>query len=191
MVAEVRKRTDVPIVLFSYFNPLLNYGIEKLASDGASAGIDGVLVTDVVGDEAAAVGRILRAKRIDLISLVAPTTTDDRLQQIAKNSSGFLYAVSRAGVPGARSEMSDEAEKLVRRVRRSTDLPVAVGFGISTREQIEDVWRYADAAVVGSAIVNEIAGAVDGPAAVSRVDSFVRELLPTTPVVFQSGCRVG
>ena len=177
MVPGLRKQTDVPIVLFSYLNPLMSYGIEKLADDAASAGIDGILITDVIDDEAAAIGNIFKANNIDLISLIAPTTTDERLKTIADAASGFLYAVSRAGVTGARTETSNEAKSLVQRARRFTDLPIAVGFGISTREQIEGVWRYADAAVVGSAIVNEISEAADGTA-VERVEDFVRTLVP-------------
>jgi tryptophan synthase alpha chain len=177
MVSKVREKTNVPIVLFSYLNPLLNYGIEKLAADAANAGIEGVLITDVIGAEAAEIGDHFHSKNIDLISLIAPTTTDDRLKAIAEASSGFLYAVSRAGVTGARTEMSDEAEKLVTRARKFTALPIAVGFGISTREQIEQVWHYADAAVVGSAIVREIAKSNDKKE-VERVETFVRGLLP-------------
>lgn len=179
MVADVRKQIDVPIVLFSYLNPLLNYGIERLTNDAAAVGIDGILITDVIGLEAAEIGKLLRSKNIDLISLIAPTTTDERLGSIAEASSGFLYAVSRAGVTGARTEMSDEAEKLVNRARKFTDLPIAVGFGISTSAHITDVWRYADATVVGSAIVSEIANG-DKLAAVKRVETFVRGLLPTS-----------
>lgn len=177
MVSKIREKTSVPIVLFSYLNPLLNYGIEKLAADAADVGIDGVLITDVIGAEASEIGTLLGSKGIDLISLIAPTTTDDRLKAIAEASSGFLYAVSRAGVTGARTEMSDEAEKLVTRTRKFTNLPIVVGFGISTKEQIEQVWRYADAGVVGSAIVSEIAKSND-KTAVERVETFVRGLLP-------------
>ena len=180
MVAELRTRFDVPIVLFSYLNPLYRYGIDRLAADAAAAGIDGVLVTDAVDDEAAEIASILKKNGLDLIQLVAPTTTDGRLEKIAESSSGFIYAVARAGVTGAREEKSTAAETLVRRVREFTDLPVAVGFGISTREQIEDVWRYADAAVVGSAIVAEIERSLeDGLDAAVRLRKFVGELLPS------------
>ncbi len=156
MAAGLRTETDVPLVLFSYLNPLFRYGIERLADDAADAGVDGILVTDAVDEEAAEIADVLRKNGLDLISLIAPTTTEDRLKKIAERSSGFIYAVSRAGVTGAQNETSTTAEALVERVREYTDLPVAVGFGISTREQIEAVWCYADAAVVGSAIVVEI-----------------------------------
>ncbi|MCC7307189.1 MAG: tryptophan synthase subunit alpha, partial [Acidobacteria bacterium] len=144
MAASLRREIDIPLVLFSYLNPLFRYGIERLADDAAAAGVDGILVTDAVDEEAAEIADVLRKNGLSLISLIALTTTEDRLKKIAERSSGFIYAVSRAGVTGARNETSTTAEALVERVREYTDLPVAVGFGISTREQIEDVWRYAD-----------------------------------------------
>jgi tryptophan synthase alpha chain len=189
-VAEARRQTDVPIVLFSYFNPLLQFGAEKtadgtsappafeaLAREAQAAGVDGFLVTDLVPEEAGEFASVLRAHDLDLIFLVAPTSTDERLQMVAARASGFIYAVSRAGVTGAQAEMSAEAEKLVSRVRRFSDLSVAVGFGISTPEQVADVWRYADAAVVGSAIVSEIEQARSADDAVARVGQFARELI--------------
>lgn len=179
MTARLRSQIEIPIVLFSYLNPLISYGIKSLADDASAAGIDGVLVTDAVDEEAAAIARIMRERDIDLISLIAPTTADHRLRSIANSASGFLYAVSRAGVTGARADVSSQAENLVSRARHVTDLPVAVGFGISTRQQIESVWRYADAAVVGSAIVNEISK--NGTrTAVERVADFVTALVPQT-----------
>ncbi len=178
LVREIRSVSDVPIVLFSYLNPLLQFGIEKLATEGAAAGIDGVLVTDAVDDEAAQISRSLRNKNIDLISLVAPTTSDARLESIAKSATGFLYAVARTGVTGVTGTKSDAAETLVKRVRRYTDLPIGVGFGISTKDQVADVWRYADAAVVGSAIVAKIADARSSAEAVEDVARFVEQLLP-------------
>ena len=180
MTADLRKQMDLPIVLFSYLNPLFRYGIDRLAKDAAAAGVDGILLTDAVDDEAADIASVLRNSDLDLISLVAPTTTDERLRTIAQRSNGFIYAVSRTGVTGARKETSAAAELLVRRVRTFTDLPVAVGFGISTRDQIEETWRCADAAVVGSAIVAEIERAINnGDEAAERVRRFVSELLPS------------
>ena len=192
VVSDVRKGTDVPIILFSYFNPLLQFcaskeadetsalpafSFEKLARAAKVAGVDGILVTDLVPEEAGEFGAALRANELDMIFLVAPTSTDERLRIVTERASGFIYAVSRAGITGAREEMSVEAEKLVRRVRKFSDLPVAVGFGISTPEHVADVWRYADAAVVGSAIVNEIEQAQSAAEAVARVGRFARELL--------------
>ncbi|MGH7784132.1 MAG: tryptophan synthase subunit alpha, partial [Candidatus Binatia bacterium] len=156
LVEKFREKSDTPIVLFSYLNPLMRYGLNELAEMASQYGIDGVLVTDVIDEEAQEISAVLSAKDIDLISLIAPTTTDERLKCICDSASGFVYAVSRAGVTGARAEMSNAAEILVKRARNFTALPIAVGFGISTREQILDVWRYADAAVVGSAIVSVI-----------------------------------
>src|SRR6266404_6425266 len=159
-VAEARTQTEVPIILFSYFNPLLQFGVkeadetsavpafEKLARVAKASGVDGMLVTDLVPEEAGEFASILRAHDLDMIFLVAPTSTDERLRMVAERASGFIYAVSRAGVTGAREDTSVEAEKLVARVRRFSNLPVAVGFGISTPDQVADVWRYADAAVV-------------------------------------------
>lgn len=178
LVREVRLTSDVPIVLFSYLNPLLAFGLDRLPGEAAEAGIDGLLVTDAVGSELERVGRPFRDSGLDLISLIAPTTTDTRLRSICSAATGFIYAVSRAGVTGASEKMSSDAQILVERARQFTDLPIAVGFGISTREQVENVWRYADAAVVGSAIVSEIERAVDEDDAVERVRSFVRALLP-------------
>jgi tryptophan synthase alpha chain len=178
MVRDLRREIDTPIVLFSYLNPLYRYGFEKLAEDAAVAGVDSVLVTDAVDEVAFVVSSVLRSHNLDLISLVAPTTSDQRLERIAANATGFIYAVSRAGVTGAQAESSSSAEHLVNRVRTFTDLPIAVGFGISTRQQIEDVWKYADAAVVGSAIVAEIERSLAEGNTVERVTDFVRSLLP-------------
>jgi len=178
VVSRVRKSIATPIILFSYFNPLLQFGVQRLATAARQAGVDGVLVTDLTPEESATVVDEMRANELDLIFLVAPTSTDERLELIAKHASGFIYAVSRAGVTGTRESVSAEAEKLVRRVRKFSNLPVAVGFGISNRDQVIDVQRYADAVVVGSAIVGElerVAGQSDVP---ERIAEFVRHLLP-------------
>ena len=177
VVRAVRSQTKVPIVLFSYFNPLLQFGLEKLAREAEHAEIDGILVTDLIPEEAGRFSAMLRAHEIDFIFLAAPTSTDARLQMIAERATGFVYAVSRAGVTGAREKMSAEAEKLVIRLRRFSDLPVAVGFGISTPEHVRDVWRYADAAVVGSAIVEMIEQQAGEPDLVGKVGQFAGSLL--------------
>jgi tryptophan synthase alpha chain len=166
MAGAARKQIDVPIILFSYYNPLLQFGLKQLARAAKDAGIDGVLVTDLTPEESAEFEGELRAEGLDMIFLAAPTSTDERLKLVAKHASGFIYAVSRAGVTGARETLSAEAEKLVNRLRQFSSLPIAVGFGISNAEQVRDVQRYADAAVVGSAIVAEmerLAGAPDLP----------------------------
>lgn len=176
-VSEARKETDVPVILFSYFNPLLQFGIERLASQAKEAGVDGILVTDLVPEESIEFAAALRAHELDTVFLVAPTSTDARLRMVAERATGFIYAVSRAGVTGAREEVSAEAERLVGRVRKVSDLPIAVGFGISKQEHLADVWRYADAAVVGSAIVSEIERWRNDPEVVSRIGRFARTLL--------------
>jgi tryptophan synthase alpha chain len=177
-VSEAQKETYVPVVLFSYYNPLLSFGLERLSREARDASVDGVLVTDLAPEEAEEFNAALRAQELDMIFLVAPTSSDARLSMVAERASGFIYAVSRAGVTGARERMSADAERLVGRVRHFSGLPVAVGFGISTAEQVAEVWRYADAAVVGSAIVEEIERLAGAPDIVTTVGDFARRLLP-------------
>jgi tryptophan synthase alpha chain len=177
VVRAVRPQTAVPIVLFSYFNPLLQFGLEKLVPEAEHAGVDGILVTDLIPEEAGRFRSMLNAHEIDPIFLVAPTSTDARLKMIAERASGFIYAVSRAGVTGAREDVSAEAERLVGRVRGFSKLPVAVGFGIAKPEHVRDVWQYADAAVVGSAIVQMIESSAGQPDLVARVGQFARTLI--------------
>ncbi len=178
LVARVRRKIKTPIILFSYFNPLLQFGVERLARESKQSGIDGILVTDLTPEEAGSFNATLKANELDMIFLVAPTSTDKRLELIAEQASGFIYAVSRAGVTGTRESVSVEAEKLVSRVRKVSSLPIAVGFGVSTREQVADVQRFADAVVVGSAIVQkleQLGGSSDIP---RQIGEFVRSLLP-------------
>jgi tryptophan synthase alpha chain len=178
VLAEARRETDVPVILFSYFNPLLQFGVERLADECVRAGVDGILATDLVPEESADFNAVLNSRGLDQIFLVAPTTSDARLRMIAGRASGFVYAVSRAGVTGARARVSEEARRLVGRVRAVTELPVAVGFGISSPQHVADVWAYADAAVVGSALVSEIEREAGSPDLVARVGEFARSLLP-------------
>jgi len=183
IVAEARQKTEVPIILFSYFNPLMQFGVEKLARESKQAGIDGVLVTDLVPEEAVEFAAVLKQHDLDMIFLIAPTSTDERLKLVAERASGFIYAVSRAGITGAREAMSAEAEKLVDRMRKFSDLPIAVGFGISKPDHVRDVWRYADAAVVGSAIVARLER-IESPAdAVPAIGEFVRQLIAPADIV--------
>jgi tryptophan synthase alpha chain len=177
-VRNVRPRIDVPIVLFSYFNPLLQFGPEPFTPAASEAGFDGVLVTDLIPEEAESWTRNLLQYGLDPILLVAPTTSDKRLARIAQQAHGFIYAISRAGVTGERDQMTRDAEILVRRIRSVSDLPVAVGFGISTAEQVRTVWRFADGAVVGSAIVKQIENLGHSSDLVKRVGNFVRSLVP-------------
>jgi len=176
-VSHAKQHIDVPIVLFSYFNPLLSFGRDRLANDAKKAGLDAVVVTDLIPEEAETWTKTLIQFELDPIFLVAPTTSDKRLKQIARQARGFIYAVSRAGVTGARDEMTGDAETLVKRVRSVSDLPLAVGFGISTAEQVREVWRFADAAVIGSAIVSQIEKLGDSPDLVQRVGELARLLV--------------
>jgi tryptophan synthase alpha chain len=157
---------EVPLVLFSYYNPILQMGLEKFASAAASAGADGVLATDLTPEESEDYRRILAAHRLDTIFLGAPTSTDERLAKIAGCSSGFLYLISRTGVTGAKDALPDDLPALLRRARSVTRLPIAVGFGISLPGHVSVLGGLADAAVVGSALVSEIekAKSVDGAA---------------------------
>jgi tryptophan synthase alpha chain len=179
IVAEVREKgCETPIILFSYFNPILQFGLENFAAEAVKSGVDGILITDLVPEEAAEFRAILSAKDLALIMLAAPTSSDERLQKICEQASGFVYAVSRAGVTGARNETSRDAQNLVERLRKFTDLPIAVGFGISNAAQVEETWKYAEAAVVGSAIVAEIGRLGNSPNIVEEIGEFVEKLLP-------------
>ncbi len=156
LVREIRKSSEVPIVLFSYYNPILQLGLEKFASTAATAGADGVLVTDLTPEESDDYRQVLAAHHLDTIFLGAPTSTDDRLAKIAAASSGFLYLISRTGVTGAKDALPDDLPALLRRARNVTQLPIAVGFGISLPGHVSVLGGLADAAVVGSALVSEI-----------------------------------
>lgn len=177
LVRRVRRQSEIPIVLFTYYNPLLSLGNGRLGSQLCEAGVDGVLVTDLVPEEADDFKRQMRAVDVDTIFLVAPTSTDARIKRIADACSGFIYAVSRTGVTGVRQSLSDAASRLVERIRRFTDLPIAVGFGLSTPEQVAEIWQHADAAVVGSRIVAEIAEQAADTALVERVGALCRLLV--------------
>ena len=174
--ARARKWIDTPIILFSYYNPLLQFGLQRLAKAAKDAGVDGVLVTDLIPEESGEFQSELRAQALDMIFLVAPTSTDERLRLVAGHASGFIYAVSRAGVTGVRANVSEEAERLVNRMRKFSSLPIAVGFGISNAQQVADVHRYADAVVVGSAIVAEMERLNGAPDVVERIGQFLTGL---------------
>ncbi|MDP9338280.1 MAG: tryptophan synthase subunit alpha [Acidobacteriota bacterium] len=156
LVRRIRKSSQIPLVLFSYYNPILQLGLEKFAAAAADAGVDGVLATDLSPEEALEYRRILTAHHLDTIFLCAPTSTDERLASIAASSTGFLYLVSRTGVTGAKDTLPDDLPALLRRVRGFTMLPVAVGFGISLPGHISLLGGLADAAVIGSSLVAEI-----------------------------------
>jgi tryptophan synthase alpha chain len=176
IAAEVRRHSDIPIVLFSYLNPLLQFGLDRLAREMVAAGVDGVLATDLVPEEAEEFRRTMRARGIETIFLVAPTSTEERVAAIARSTSGFIYVVSRTGVTGTREHLSEAMRPTVERVRRHTALPIAVGFGVSEPEHVREIWRYADAAVVGSALVQAIERHLGRPDLVERVGHLARWL---------------
>ena len=173
---RARQQIDTPIILFSYYNPLLQFGLRRVAQAAKDAGVDGVLVTDLTPEESGEFEAELRAHDLDMIFLIAPTSTDERLKLVAEHASGFIYAVSRAGVTGTRETVSVEAEKLVNRMREFSSLPIAVGFGISNAAQVADVNRYADAVVVGSAIVAEMERNIGTPDLARQIDEFLTGL---------------
>lgn len=156
LAAEIRSESDAGLIIFTYLNPILRMGLEKFAATAANAGVDGALITDLPVEEAADYLKHMRKRELATVFLAAPTSTDERLKRICEVSTGFVYAVSRTGVTGARKELADDAKKLVQRLRKFTKLPIAVGFGISTREHFASVGKFADAAAVGTAIVHTI-----------------------------------
>jgi tryptophan synthase alpha chain len=176
LAAEIREQSQsVGLIIFTYLNPVLRMGLGKFCKIARLAGVDGVLVTDLPVEEAAPYLAEMRKNELAPIFLAAPTSTDDRLKRIARVSSGFVYAVSRTGVTGARKQLPEDAQTLVRRLRKYTKLPIAVGFGISTPDQFVAVGGYADAAVVGSAIVDIIERSPGKEA--QSVGEFVKRLL--------------
>jgi tryptophan synthase alpha chain len=176
LVSRLRLQTDVPLMLFSYFNPILQMGVDRFADAAAKAGTDGVLVTDLTPEEAGEYRAAIQARELDTIFLAAPTSTDERLAKIAECSSGFLYLISRTGVTGTRESLPEDLPSLARRARRFTKLPLAVGFGISQPAHVTVLGGIADAAVVGSALVAQIEKAGSADAAAVGVAGLVRVL---------------
>jgi tryptophan synthase alpha chain len=176
LVKSLRAKTDVPIVIFSYFNPVLQMGLDKFGDAAKAAGADGVLITDLTPEEGGEYRTAMSSRGLDTIFLAAPTSTDQRLALIAKASSGFLYLISRTGVTGAKEQLAEELPALARRVRRVTDLPIAIGFGISLPGHVSVLGGLADAAVVGSAFVDEIERAVTVEAAAYALAARVKLL---------------
>ena len=176
LVGRIRAEVSAPIVLFSYANPIFRLGAEAFADRAAAAGVNGVLVLDLPIEEADDFRALLAQRGIDTILLLSPTTTDQRLRRAATLGSGFLYAISRLGVTGARDTVADGAEEMVRRIRAVSDLPVALGFGISKPEHVRTIGQWADAAVVGSALVSVIAEAGAQANLDTRVEEYVRWL---------------
>ena len=176
LVRRIRQSSQVPLVLFSYYNPILQMGLEKFASAAAAAGADGVLATDLTPEESFDYRRIFSAHHLDTIFLGAPTSTDERLAKISACSSGFLYLISRTGVTGAKDALPDDLPSLLRRARAVTHLPIAVGFGISLPGHVSVLGGLADAAVIGSALVSEIEKASSIDAAAFALAAKIRPL---------------
>jgi tryptophan synthase alpha chain len=152
-VRRIRERCELPLLLFSYYNPLLQYGVDRLAREAKAAGVDGALVVDLPPEEAGEWIAAARAVGLDTVFLASPTSPPERLKRVAEASRGFVYAVSRTGVTGERQALSKDASPLVERLRALTDVPVALGFGLSTPEQVREAAAIADGVVVGSALV--------------------------------------
>lgn len=176
-VAAIRRDSQIPIVLYIYFNLVHRLGMERFIVEAARAGVDGLLVLDLPPEEADNYESLMRAAGLCNIYLVAPTTPEERVEFIVKRAAGFIYYVSREGVTGMQTKVADTIGAMTARIRAHTDLPIAIGFGVSTPEQARTVASYGDAVVVGSAIVNQIAEQGKSPELAPRVAAFVREMV--------------
>jgi len=176
IAAQIRQRSEVPLLLFTYLNPVMRYGLEKLAADAAAAGIDGCLLTDASVEEAHEYIGAMQKHGLDTVFLAAPTSTERRLKLVAQYSTGFVYLVSRTGVTGERESLSDAVAPLVRAIRQVTNLPLAVGFGISKPEHVAELGKQVEAVVVGSAFVRLIERNLDNPSLEIQLESLTREL---------------
>ena len=163
---------EAPLILLGYFNPYLRYGLELLAEDAAAAGLDGMIVPDLPPEESGEFKALCDRSGLHLIPLLAPTSTDARIEMACQGAGGFIYCVSLTGVTGARRDLASDLPQLVARIRRRTDLPVLVGFGVSTREHVNAIGRYADGAVVGSALLDAVAS-VPKEEALERAREFI------------------
>jgi tryptophan synthase alpha chain len=176
MGSEIRKKSQVPLLIMSYYNPLLHYGLEKLATDAKAAGFDGILASDLTVEESGSFVETMSKAGLNTVFLVAPTSSPERIRKIAETSTGFLYAVSRTGVTGEQQELSSELRDFLRILRNHTKVPIAVGFGVSRPEHVQAVWQEADGAVVGSALVREIEEHAANGNLAERVAEFTRWL---------------
>jgi tryptophan synthase alpha chain len=176
MVKRVRKTSELPLLLFTYYNPVLAYGEEKLAKDAKEAGIDGILCVDLPPEEGEALIGAFREAGLDTVFLLAPTSTPDRIDLVTKHSTGFIYYVSRTGTTGMQDHIEASVKDMVATIKSKTDIPVAIGFGISNPDQAAEVAGYGDGVVVGSAIVRRIGELGDAPDMVQKVAAFVRTL---------------
>ncbi|HZX35663.1 MAG TPA: tryptophan synthase subunit alpha, partial [Thermodesulfobacteriota bacterium] len=176
LMEKTRKTSNIPMVLFGYYNPVFVYGVKRFAKRAKGAGCDGVLIVDLPPEESGELKKELDSKGIPLIYLLTPTSNEDRMRIVAKMAEGFIYYVSVAGVTGARRSLSGKIAQSVKRIRKFTDVPIGVGFGISTPEQAKEVSVFSDAVIVGSAIINLISSAGGGITAAAKVEGFVRSL---------------
>jgi tryptophan synthase alpha chain len=176
-VAAIRRESQIPIVLYIYFNLIHRYGVERFVRDAAQAGVDGLLVLDLPPEESNGYESLMRQAGLCNIYLVAPTTPEERIELIVKRGAGFIYYVSREGVTGMQTKVADTIASMTAKIRTHTNLPIAVGFGISTPEQARIVAGSAEAVVVGSAIVNQIAQHGNAPDMIQQVSEFVRPLV--------------
>ena len=176
IVRELRTKSEIPVVIFSYLNPVLRYGFERFAADAAAAGADGALLTDLNIEAAGPYVAEMRSHGLDTVFLASQTTGDERMRRVAEHSSGFLYLISTAGVTGTRSAVSSDAVPLLERARKATDLPLAIGFGLSKREHMEAMAPYADGAIVGSAFMRIVGDAGDTPELPGRLQALAAEL---------------
>ena len=176
MAREIRAHSQIPLLLFTYMNPVMRYGLPALAKDAAASGIDGCLLTDMSVEEAEPYIGAMRERELDTVFLAAPTSTDRRLELVARYSSGFVYLVSRTGVTGEQASVSAAATPLIERMRTVTELPLALGFGIAVRQQVEQVGALADGVVVGSAIVRTIEKHGKSEQLESELEAFTRDL---------------
>jgi tryptophan synthase alpha chain len=180
LVQKVRIRIEIPIVLFGYYNPFYQYGLKKLCTDARQAGVDGLLVVDLPPEEAMNLKQEAQAQQLDLIFLLAPTSTDERIKRVAQLASGFIYYVSVTGVTGARESLAGMIDKNVERIKNATRLPVGVGFGISKPEHIRSMLPFADAVIVGSAIIKIIEAHLDEPGLNESISAFIKSLKQAT-----------
>jgi tryptophan synthase alpha chain len=176
LVKRVRRKTELPILLMGYYNPFFTFGLVRFADEAKKAGVDGVLVVDLPPEEAGPLKAETERTGLDLIFLLAPTSDDGRIQLVAKNASGFIYYVSLTGVTGVRSQLDKDIRKQVMHIKQKSNLPVAIGFGISTPEQAKRVAHWADAVVVGSAIIKIIENSTSPEAIIKNVGQFVLSL---------------
>ncbi|MCS7024532.1 MAG: tryptophan synthase subunit alpha [Bryobacteraceae bacterium] len=182
MAEEIRKHSEIPLLLFSYLNPVLRYGSAALARDAKKSGIDGVLLTDLSVEEAGSLAPEMRRAGLDTVFLASPTSPPRRLALVAEHSSGFVYLVSRTGVTGERESLSESIHELVASLRKITTLPLAVGFGISTPEQVAKVGALADGVVVGSAFVRLVERYASSSDLEGKLETFARSLSSAMPV---------